>query len=44
MRRSTPCGRRNAEKTFIGRIERAFDFLGYHFSALGLTVLKEILK
>ena len=25
-------------KTFIGRIERGFDFLGYHFSREGLTV------
>jgi len=25
-------------KTFIGRIERSFDFLGYHFSPAGLTV------
>jgi hypothetical protein len=25
-------------KTFIGRIERGFDFLGYHFSPSGLTV------
>ena len=26
------------DKTFIGRIERGFDFLGYHFSPAGLTV------
>ncbi len=25
-------------KTFIGRIARGFDFLGYHFSPTGLTV------
>jgi len=25
-------------KTFIGRIEKGFDFLGYHFSRTGLTV------
>jgi hypothetical protein len=35
---------KHPEKTFIGRIERTFHFLGYHFSALGLTVLKETLK
>jgi len=27
-------------KTFIGRIERGFDFLGYHFSPRGLTVAR----
>ncbi len=26
------------EKTFIGRIERGFDYLGYHFSADNLTL------
>ncbi len=31
-------------KTFIGRIERGFDFLGYHFSPEGLSVAKETLK
>ena len=25
------------EKTFIGRIEKGFDVLGYHFSPDGLT-------
>ena len=29
---------RTKDKTFIGRIERGFDFLGYHFSPAGLTV------
>ncbi len=28
-------------KTFIGRIERGFDFLGYHFSPAGLTVARQ---
>lgn len=28
-------------KTFIGRIERGFDFLGYHFSPAGLAVAKK---
>jgi len=26
------------DKTFIGKIERGFDFLGYHFSPMGLRV------
>jgi len=25
------------DKTFIGRIERGFDFLGYHFSPPGMA-------
>lgn len=29
------------DKTFIGRIERGFDFLGYHFSPTGLAVAKQ---
>jgi len=29
------------DKTFIGRIERGFDFLGYHFSRERLTVAKQ---
>ena len=29
---------RHPAKTFIGRIEKGFDFLGYHFSRAGLTV------
>ena len=29
---------KHPDKTFIGRIERGFDFLGYHFSPAGLTV------
>jgi hypothetical protein len=32
---------KHPDKTFIGRIERGFDFLGYHFSAEGLTVAKK---
>jgi len=35
---------KHPEKTFIGRIERGFDFLGYHFSPKGLTAGKETLK
>ena len=29
---------KHPEKTFIGRIERGFDFLGYHFDLAGLEV------
>jgi hypothetical protein len=32
---------KHPDKTFIGRIERGFDFLGYHFSPAGLTLAKE---
>lgn len=35
---------KHPEKTSIGRTERGFDFLGYHFSPKGLTVVKEALK
>jgi hypothetical protein len=42
------CGRgargleRHPDKTFIGRISKGFDFLGYHFGPDGLTVAKAI--
>lgn len=29
---------KHPDKTFIGRVERGFDFLGYHFSPAGLSV------
>ncbi len=29
---------RHPDKTFIGRIEKGFDFLGYHFGTEGLTM------
>jgi RNA-directed DNA polymerase len=29
---------KHPDKTFIGRIDRGFDFLGYHFSSEGLSV------
>jgi hypothetical protein len=32
---------KHPDKTFIGQIERGFDFLGYHFSPAGLTVAKQ---
>jgi hypothetical protein len=31
-------------KTFIGRIEKGFDFLGYHFSRAGLRVARSTLR
>ena len=31
---------KHPDKTFIGRIERGFDFLGYHFSRDGLRIAK----
>ncbi len=35
---------KHPEKTFIGRIEKGFDFLGYHFSRAELTVAKTTLE
>jgi hypothetical protein len=35
---------KHPDKTFIGRIERGFDFPGYHFSPKGLTAARETLK
>jgi hypothetical protein len=32
---------KHPDKTFIGKIERGFDFLGYHFSPAGLTMAKQ---
>ena len=32
---------KHPDKTFIGRIERGFDFLGYHFSPAGLSLAKK---
>ncbi len=31
-------------KTFIGRIEKGFDFLGYHFSPQGLTPARQSME
>jgi len=38
--------RQHADKTFVGRVSRGFDFLGYTFSAVGLTgvLLCEVLR
>ena len=32
---------KHPDKTFIGRIEKGFDFLGYHFGPDGLSVAKQ---
>lgn len=31
---------KHPDKTFIGRIERGFDFLGYHFTRAGLSLAR----
>ncbi len=35
---------KHPDKTFIGRIERGFDFLGYHFSREGLMVARSTVE
>jgi hypothetical protein len=35
---------KHPDKTFIGRIARSFDFLGYHFSPSGLCVATKTLQ
>ena len=30
--------KRHPDKTFVGKIEKGFDFLGYHFGVEGLNV------
>ena len=35
---------KHPDKTFIGRIERGFDFLGYHFGPAGLSVAKATIE
>ena len=34
----------NPDKTFIGRIEKGFDFLGYHFGPDGLSVAQKTME
>jgi len=34
---------KHPDKTLIGRLDRGFDFLGYHFHPQGLTVAKNTL-
>ncbi len=35
---------KHPDKTFIGRIERGFDFLGYHFGPAGLSVAQKTIE
>jgi RNA-directed DNA polymerase len=35
---------KHPDKTFIGRIENGFDFLGYHFSPEGLSVAEKTIE
>ncbi len=35
---------KHPDKTFIGKIEKGFDFLGYHFSPDGLSVVQPTLE
>jgi hypothetical protein len=35
---------KHPEKTFIGRIEKGFDFLGYHFNPAGLSVADKTIE
>ena len=35
---------KHPDKTFIGKIDKGFDFLGYHFSREGLCVAEATLK
>ncbi len=38
------CLLKHPDKTFIGRIERGFDFLGYHFGTDGISVAKKTVE
>jgi RNA-directed DNA polymerase len=35
---------KHPDKTFIGRIEKGFDFLGYHFSRAGLSIAADTVE
>ena len=35
---------KHPDKTFIGRIEKGFDFLGYHSSRKGLSVAEKTIE
>ncbi len=37
-------GNSRSDKTFIGRIEKGFDFLGYHFGTDGLSVARKTIE
>ncbi len=38
------CLLKHPDKTFIGRIDRGFDFLGYHFGPEGLTLAAKTIE
>ncbi len=38
------CVEQHPDKTFVGRVEREIDFLGYHFSPEGLSVAAATLR
>ncbi len=42
--RAIPYMAKHPDKTFIGRIEKGFDFLGYHFGPDGLSVAKKTVE
>jgi hypothetical protein len=35
---------KHPDKTFIGHIEKGFDFLGYHFSPEGLSIAEKTIE
>ena len=37
-------GHSHPDKTFIGHVERGFDFLGYHFGPEGLSLAKKTIE
>ena len=41
---SITSGNSRSDKTFIGRIEKGFDFLGFHFGPNGLSVAKKTVE
>ena len=42
--RAIPYKAKHPDKTFIGRIEKGFDFLGYHFGPAGLSVAAKTIE
>ena len=42
--RAIPYMAKHPDKTFVGRTERGFDFLGYHFGPEGLTMAAKTIE
>ena len=42
--RHTPLLEKHPDKTFIGRVEQGFDFVGYNFRPEGLSVAKKTIE